>query len=174
MSPHRRETLHVGPRLRLVRHWLPGRDGDLHPRDVVEHPGSVLILPLRDDGRVVFIHNHRPTVPHPLLELPAGTLEPGEEPERAAGRELEEETGHRAGVLEPLSTLYLAPGTTDERMHVFVARQLTETRQRLDPSERIEVTLLAPQEVDDLILRGALEDAKSVAAWLSWRLKQSP
>lgn len=133
---------------------------------MVVHPGSVVLLPLRDDGKLLLIRNRRFAVERTLLELPAGTLELGEDPAGCAARELEEETGHRAASLTALLAFYPSPGMSSERMHVFVARGLTQTEQRLDESEQIEVEPLALEEVLARIERNEIEDAKTIAAVL--------
>src|SRR5690606_29613087 len=83
-------------------------------REVIRHPGAVVLLPRLDDGRIVLIENHRRTVGQTLLELPAGTIDPGEAPEQTAARELTEETGFRAAKLEKIHEFYSCPGICDE------------------------------------------------------------
>jgi ADP-ribose pyrophosphatase len=161
----RGRTVHVQQRV------LSRRDGRRELREMVVHPGSVVLLPLLEDGRVVMIRNRRFTIERTLLELCAGTRErgPDGEPEdivQCAARELEEETGYRASLLEPLLSFYPSPGLSDELMHVFIARGLVKTSQRLDQSEQIEVELLAPQELLECIRRQEICDAKTIAAVL--------
>ena len=106
------------------------------------HPGAVVVLPLLDDGRIVMIHNFRHTMEEELLELPAGTLAPGEPPIDAARRELSEETGYAAGSVEPFITFYTLPGICTERMHAFIATDLRAGEQRLEPGEQIRVEIV--------------------------------
>ncbi len=94
-------------------------------REVIRHPGAVVLLPRLDDGRIVLIENHRRTVGETLLELPAGTIDPGEAPEQTAARELTEETGFRAVKLEKIHEFYSCPGICDELMHLYLATGLT-------------------------------------------------
>jgi ADP-ribose pyrophosphatase len=103
------------------------------------HPGAVVVLPLLDADTIVMIRNFRPSVGATLLELPAGTLEADEPAEACAGRELIEETGYRAGRIEPLVDFYTSPGVLSERMFAFVARELSHVGQQLDEGEEIEV-----------------------------------
>ena len=159
----------VGRRLRVEERKLPRSDGKIETREMVVHPGSVVLLPVLDDGRLALIRNRRFTVGRVLLELPAGTREEAEEPGLCAARELEEETGFVARELEPLFSFYPSPGSSDERMHVFVARGLTRTAQRLDPSEQIEVEVLGLAEVLERIRANEIEDAKTIAAVLYFR-----
>jgi ADP-ribose pyrophosphatase len=110
-----------------------------------------------------------------LWEFPAGKLEPGENPKDAAGRELEEETGYRAGSLRKLGEFFTSPGFTDELMRVFVAEDLTHVGQRLEQDEDIEVQTVSLSEVSAMIRDGRLRDGKSVAGLLLWQnqLKES-
>jgi ADP-ribose pyrophosphatase len=150
-----------------------GEDGHEVRREVVRHPGAVLIVPALDDGRVVLIRNWRVAVNERLWEFPAGKLERGESPEAAAHRELEEETGYRAATLTPLGEYYTSPGFTDELMHAFLAERLTHGGQRLEHGEEIEVHAATREEVLSMAADGRLRDGKSIAALLLWqRLQQ--
>lgn len=138
----------------------------MHVREIVRHPGAVVILPLLEDGRVVMIRNHRIAVGGWVLELPAGTIERGEAAAACAARELEEETGRRAGELVELGSFLTTPGMTDELMHAFVALRCEETRASLDPDERIEVEVVTQRGAMGMLERGELRDAKSMLALL--------
>ncbi|MCA9289920.1 MAG: NUDIX hydrolase [Phycisphaerales bacterium] len=138
-------------------------------REVVRHPGAVLIVPVLDEHTVLLIRNRRIAVDDTLWEFPAGTLEAGEPPAACAARELVEETGHRAARLDPLGSFYTSPGITDERMHVFVATDLTPGPPALEPGEDIEVHRMSVDALLALIDDGALVDAKTIAAALLWR-----
>jgi ADP-ribose pyrophosphatase len=161
-----REVVLVGARFNVERRLLKGRDGSEQTREVVVHPGSVVILPLLDDGRIVMIKNTRFTVGRTLWELPAGTRDGDEPPRECAVRELEEETGYRAKELTPLLEFYPAPGISNERMHAFVATGLSPSRQSLDATEQIEVFPLAREEVLRMVRAGQIEDAKSLSVLL--------
>jgi 8-oxo-dGTP pyrophosphatase MutT (NUDIX family) len=156
----------IGRRVHVEQRRLPRRDGGEELRDMVVHPGAVVLLPVLDDGRLLLIRQHRFTVGRTLLELPAGTREADEEISLCAARELEEETGYRAARLTPLLSFLPTPGMSDERMHVFVATGLTATEQRLDQAEQIEVEPLPLGEVLARIERNEIEDAKTIAAVL--------
>lgn len=138
-------------------------------REVVRHPGAVLIVPVLDANTVVMIRNWRVAVDEQLWEFPAGKLEPGEPPEAAAPRELEEETGYRADRIRKLGEFYTSPGFTNELMHVFVAEGLTSFAQRLEAGEQIEVAHVALDEAMAMIHDGRLRDGKSIAGLLMWR-----
>src|SRR5438477_5707271 len=133
LAPQRRasrrrsmETLLVCPKFTVIRRQVNGSDGRVHDRQIVVHPGAVVVLPLLDDGRVVLIDQYRPAIERRLLELPAGTLDVEDEAaERCAHRELEEETGYRAGRMVFLCKPYPSPGIMTELIQAFVATELT-------------------------------------------------
>jgi ADP-ribose pyrophosphatase len=166
MSDESSDRVVIGRRVHVEQRLLARRDGRSELRDMVVHPGSIVVVPLLDDGRVVMIRNRRFAVERTLLELCAGTLEPGEEIAACAARELEEETGYRAGALTPLLAFYPSPGMSNERMHVYVARGLVQTAQQLDPSEQIQVELLPMEDILTRIREHEIEDAKTIAAIL--------
>jgi ADP-ribose pyrophosphatase len=141
-------------------------------RDVVVHPGAVAILPRLDDRHLVLIRHRRRAVEQELWELPAGTLEPGENPEQCALRELEEETGYRAAELSPLCEFYTTPGICTERMHVFLASNLTETQQDLQGTEQIEVHVVEVDEVRRMLRAGEIEDGKTIAGLGTYFLRE--
>ncbi len=138
---------------------------DGRTRELIRHPGSVSILPV-DGDEIYLIREYRFTVGDFLWEIPAGTLEENESPEECAARELEEETGLRAGRIEKMFEAYLVPGYGTEKMHFFLATELTEGKPNPEPSERIEVHKLKISEVLDMIRRNEIVDAKTIASIL--------
>ncbi len=160
------ETLLETERFRVVRKRRRLRNGRVVAREIVQHPGAVLILPILDDGRVCLVQNFRVAVEATLVELPAGTLGPGELPLAAAERELAEETGYTARTLEPLAELLMSPGILHERMHLFVARGLTAGTAALEEGEEIETRLASWDEALAMVDDGRIHDAKTVAALL--------
>ena len=169
-----RELLLTTPLFRVARLRFDGPDGAEIVRDVIEHPGAAVILPLLDDGRVVLIRNVRRTVGKVLWELPAGTLDPGEAPEACAARELEEETGYRAGSIVPLTEFFASPGILNERMYGYLAVDLEQTSQALDHDEEIEVFPIPQWQVRDMLKDGHIEDAKTITLLLYWMHLYSP
>lgn len=155
-----------GERFNVELRAMRTRSGEHKEREVMVHPGAVVLLPVLDDGRIVLIRNYRFTLDQTLWELPAGTREPKEELSVCAARELEEETGYQAGSLSPLLDFYPSPGVSTERMHVFLAQKLTKTAQRLDDAEQIEVHPMAPEQVRELVRTGQIVDAKTLASLL--------
>ncbi|MCS7136177.1 MAG: NUDIX hydrolase [Nitrososphaerota archaeon] len=137
--------------------------GRLTVREIVEHPGAVVIIPLLDKESIILVSQYRHAVGKVLLELPAGTLEAGEEPEKCAHRELEEETGFIAERMDKLVTLYLAPGYSTEKVHLYMASGLKKVGQKLEPDEKIKTVVLKIDNVVNMIVKGEIEDAKTVA-----------
>jgi ADP-ribose pyrophosphatase len=139
------------------------REGDAtYIREVVHHSGSAVILPAFDDGTIALVRQYRhPTVKY-LLELPAGGLNDKERPEEAAARELEEELGLRAGRLEKLSEFFVSPGFCEEKMWLYLATEMTETAQRLEDDEILEVVRLPIEQALRMITDGEIEDAKTI------------
>jgi ADP-ribose pyrophosphatase len=151
-------------RLRQDEVTLPG--GEEITYTLVEHAGYVVVVPVLDDGRVVMERIHRYTVGRALLECPSGGLD-GEPAETAARRELEEETGYRAGRIASLGSFYGSSGISDERYEVCLATELSADGEiRREPTEQIEVCLLPLAELRRQALRGELEDGPSALAIL--------
>ncbi|MEX2213441.1 MAG: NUDIX hydrolase [Phycisphaeraceae bacterium] len=166
-EPDNSQRVYTGTRFNLHRVELPSSDGRTHPREYIAHPGSVLIVPMLDQDHVVLIQNYRFTAKAALWELPAGTLEPpGEEPMRCAVREVEEETGYRAGRMTPLFSFHVCPGISDEVMHAFVAEDLTQVGQELDASERITPHVTEWKRAIQMIRSGEIRDGKTIAGLL--------
>ncbi len=141
-------------------------NGKTSRREIVEHRGAVAIVPLLDDKTVLMIRQFRLAVNEVLIEVPAGTLEPAEPPEVCAARELEEETGYRASTLRQLFSQYLAPGYSQEILHVFLAEGLEKTAQRTEEDENVEVVPVPLSRAVDMVLSGEIRDAKTIAALL--------
>lgn len=142
------------------------RPGHVARLDVIEHPGAITLLPLDDEQNVWFVRQYRHPARQRLLELPAGTLNPGEVPAIAANRELQEEIGMRAQRLEELASFYLAPGYSSELMHAFLAGGLSPSALPQDADEVISVEKVPASQVLGLAERGELRDAKSLVTIL--------
>jgi ADP-ribose pyrophosphatase len=139
------------------------REGDVeYRREMVIHRGSAVIVPVFDDGTVALVRQYRHAADKYLLEVPAGSLEKGEDPLVGATRELEEEIGVIAANIELLTEFYVSPGFLTEKMFVYLATELTETSQNLEVDELIEIERLSFPDVFDRIRDGGIEDAKSI------------
>lgn len=157
--------------LALEEHNLP--DGRRAIYEIVRHPGGAAVLPLLEDGRVVMINQFRPAAGGMVLEIPAGRLEPGEAPAACVRRELEEETGYRAGSVEKLGEMWTAVGFCDEIVHLFVARDLVPVPRHPEADEFIEVELLPLAEAVRLATGGKIRDGKTQLALLQFASRQS-
>ncbi len=166
MTTSTRRLIHKGRKFdfEMVNVRLPS--GRTVEREVVRHPGAVLIVPVLADNRVVLIRNYRIALGDTLFECPAGTLEPPEPPETCASRELIEETGYRAATMIPLGWFYTTPGLTDEKMFAYVAKDLTSVGQDLQDDECITVSPVPVDTAFAMIDRGEIADAKSMLALL--------
>jgi len=139
------------------------REGDqTYVREVVHHRGSAVMLAAFDDGTIALVRQYRHPAVRYLLELPAGTLNDQEAPEAGAARELEEELGLVAGKLEKLCEFFVSPGFCEEKMWLYLATDFTETGQRLDDDEMIEVVRLPIERALQMITDGEIEDAKTI------------
>ena len=157
----RRATPYRGRVIRLVQEVLEV-GGRRLIRETVHHPGAVVIVPVLDRSRLVFVRQYRRPVKRELLELPAGTLEPGESRRACAARELQEETGWRARRLRRLGAFYTAPGFTTEQITVFLAQGLSPVRSRPDPDEGVRPVILSVRSALAKIRSGAICDAKTI------------
>jgi ADP-ribose pyrophosphatase len=151
-------------KLRLDNVRLPNKH--MSVREIVEHPGAAAIVALDSEDRVVMVRQYRAAAGRELWEIPAGTLEEGEDPAVCATRELCEETGYLAGQWESLGFFYSSPGIMTERMYLYLARQLTLAQSKLDEDEDIKVERVPWREVLDKIERGEIMDAKSIVGLL--------
>jgi ADP-ribose pyrophosphatase len=140
-------------------------DGAETVLDIVEHIGAVTILPIDSKGQVWFVRQYRHAAGIEMLELPAGTLEPGEAPDTCAHREIREEIGMAAGNLQKIGTFYLAPGYSTEFMHIFLATDLSPAPLDGDVDEFLSVEYFPIVQIPDLIRAGDIIDAKSLAAF---------
>lgn len=164
-----RRLLHVGRKFNFEMLTLTEPGKPTLQREVVRHPGAVIVLPLADGPRgqeIVMIRNWRLSVEDWMWELPAGTLEKGEDPLACAARELEEETGHKAATIEPLCRFHTSPGLSDELMWAFVARGLAEGPQHLEVDEHVTVHRLSAYECVRRAEAGEMTDAKSMLVLL--------
>ena len=150
--------------LRLDTVQLP--NGHESKREIVSHRGAVCVVPVRADGVVLMVRQFRLAAGKVLLEIPAGTMEAGEDPDACAARELEEETGFKPGALHKLFRAYLSPGYSTESVHAYLATNLTAGTIHLDAGENVSLVEIPLDEIEKHILSGEIEDAKTIAALL--------
>lgn len=146
--------------LRLEEVLLP--DERIASREIIEHPGSVVIIPLLENNKIVVIKQFRKPVEQVLYELPAGKLEKGEDIAKCAERELLEETGYKAKEMIKLSSFYTTPGFSDELMHLFLAKGLILNQQQLNQNEFLEVNIFSLEELIKMVIENKIRDAKSI------------
>ena len=140
-------------------------------REVVRHKGAVVILPLHENGRIELVRQYRYPPDEILLELPAGKLDPGEQPGECALRELAEETGWRAGEIHELGSFFTTPGFSDEVLHAFVATGLEPAPDvEPDPDEEIEIVIMTVNETFEACRDARIRDSKTLATLLLARL----
>lgn len=142
--------------------------GQEFTRDVVDHPGSVCVLALTPEDRIVFVRQFRPGIDRYSLELPGGRRRPGEPPEAAARREMEAETGLIPKDLKPVGIFYPAPGYSSEEVHCFASERLAPGQMHFDASEEIQVEFLPYGEAIEAVRRGDIIDARTLVALLRW------
>ena len=160
------KTVFTGRIFRVETLEVQLEDGRTAYREVVRHPGAVAVLARRPDGRFLFVRQFRVAADRQMLEIVAGILEPGEDPEAAARRELREETGYVAVSMRPMGAVRPSPGYVDETIRLFYADVGAEAGPTdLDADERVQVVPLTAAEFRDMIRRGEIEDAKTLGAW---------
>ena len=149
-------------------------DGKKAKRELIKHPGAVCVIAITDEKKIVLVEQYRKALERPLVEVPAGKLEPGEEPSYCAERELEEETGYRPGSITHLQSFYTSPGFADELVHVFLAGGLKKVEEGLvaDDDEFVELMEVTLEEAEQLAKDERIFDAKTLWALQYIRLNR--
>jgi ADP-ribose diphosphatase len=160
------ETIYQGPVFGLRRDLVLEPEGIRTTREVITHPGSVVVLPLLPDGRILLIRQYRHATRQFLWELVAGRMEAGESPRRAAARELLEETGYRARRFRVFLDVFPTPGFLEERMYILLAQELTSGDAQPEVDEKITSHAFTFSQLRQMIRRGKLRDAKTIAGLL--------
>lgn len=143
-------------------------NGETATREIVKHPGAVAVLALHDD-RMLVVEQFRKPLEKCQIEIPAGKLEPGEEPLDAAKRELEEETGFKAGSIRHVCSFYTSPGFANEILHLYVAENLTKGETRLDDDEFLECESITLEQAWQYMKEQRISDAKTITALYAWQ-----
>ena len=130
--------------------------------EVIHHPGAAAVVPMKDDRTVILIRQYRHAVGGYIYEIPAGKLHPGEDPLVCAQRELEEEIGYKAGILDHVTSAFTTPGFTDEVIHIYKATQLQRGQQNLGHDEVLEIAEFPLEKTIAMIREGVIQDAKTI------------
>ena len=162
----RSKIIYRGPVFGVRRDEVLEPGGIRTTREVVTHPGSVVILPLLTDGRILLVRQYRHATRQFLWELVAGRIERGENPRQAAARELLEETGYRAKRYRLFLDIFPTPGFLEERMYILLAQELTSGDARPEEDEKIISRVFSRSQLRQMIRRGKLRDAKTIAGLL--------
>ncbi len=154
--------LHEGRHFSFLQDEVELPSGRRTKRDIVRHPGAVAIVPILPDGRIVLVRQYRYAAGRSLLEIPAGTLEIGEDLRKCAGRELREETGYEAEEMGHLLSCYMAPGYSSEVIHYYAARGLRYVGDDQEPDENIKTEIFTLDQIVSMIRENEIEDAKTI------------
>lgn len=155
------EEIFDGVAIHLFRDEILLPNGNMGVREVVRHPGAVCVLPLTDEGEIVFVNQFRYALNKVTLEVPAGKLEKGEDPQEAALRELSEETGITAGKIVPMGALYTTPALMDEIIYMYIATELSQGEQHLDEDEFVNAVKIPLSKAVEMVMNGEIRDSKT-------------
>ncbi len=144
-------------------------DGRKATREIVKHPGAVAVIALHED-KLIVVEQYRKPLERSLIEIPAGKIDPGEDPELTAKRELEEETGYRCQQVKKLHSFYTSPGFANEILHLYVAEGLEKGTAAPDQDEFLQCREITFEEALQCVQDGRIADAKTIAAVYAWKL----
>ena len=172
MTRVKRIRMYQGAIVDVYRNYMQFSNGNTEEWDYIHHRGAAAVVPVTDDGRIIMVRQYRNALERFTLEIPAGALDDPEEPGiNCSARELEEETGYRSENLEWLITLRTTVAFCNERIEVYVAKNLVPSKQHLDPNEFVNVELHTVEELKQMIFDGEIEDSKTVASILAYDAK---
>ncbi|MGI6004242.1 MAG: NUDIX hydrolase [Christensenellales bacterium] len=153
-----------------IDHWtVKMPDNRTSLREIIRHPGAAAVVPVDDGGNVILVHQFRHAIGRVTLEIPAGRLEPDEDPYVCAARELEEETAKKTGKLVLLNAMASSPGIFSEVIHIYLATELSEGRFHFDRDEFIHVRTIAMDDAIDMVMTGQIQDAKTIVGLFAAR-----
>jgi len=159
--------IYSGRKIKVRKDEVILEDGREVMREVIEHPGSAAIIPFITENEIILLQQYRYAVKETIYEIPAGTLDEGETFYSCAARELEEETGYKASILEPLATIYPSPGILSEIMHLFKATHLVKTQTNYQMDEAIKgIVQIKFRDALEMVKKGIIRDAKTVCSIL--------
>ncbi len=165
----RQELMYQGKVVGFYKDILELPNGQVVEWDLVKHPGAAAIIPVLPDGRIILVYQYRNALDYKTYEIPAGGIEKGETALECVTREVEEETGYKAGQIDFLIKIITAIGFCDEMIPIFVAKDLVKTAQNLDPEEEIDLLAVTMDEAVEMILNGQIIDAKSISGILAYK-----
>lgn len=167
-----RELVYRGAIVDFYKDTVQVPNGNIVKWDFIGHRGAAAVVPVREDGKLLMVRQYRNALDRYTLEIPAGGLNSADEPTRdAAARELEEETGYHSNELEWLITIRTTVAFCNEKIDIYVAKNLIKTEQHLDEDEFIRVEAYSVEELTGMILEGKIEDSKTVSAIMSYKNK---
>lgn len=164
--PSSRRMIYSGKKIDVALDTLTLNDGSTAEREVVLHRGAVALVPMVDSDHVCLVKNVRYAVRETLWEVPAGTIDAGEDPDVTASRELIEETGYKAGKITKLREWFVSPGVMSEVMHLYLCEDLTQVGSKLELDENLEPVVVSWQEALAMVHDGRIRDAKTILAIL--------
>lgn len=162
-----RKEVYRGKIFKVVQDEILFEDGKTAQWDLVIHNGATAIVPLTQDNEVILVKQYRNAEDGPVIEIPAGKLEKGEEPLICAKRELEEEIGYKSECIEKICEMYTAVGFSDEKLYLYIARNLIQSHQKLDEDEYIELIKYPLEETIKMIFTGEIHDSKTIVGLLA-------
>lgn len=162
------EIAYEGKILRVFRDEIMMPDGNTAVREIIEKNNASAIVPVDDDGNIIFVRQYRHPAKDLVLEIPAGTFEPHEDPRGCALRELEEEIGYKAGSLTFINWTYCSVGVCTEKIYLYIAENLEKGEQHLDPDEFIDIEKYSLKEAIDMVFDGTIKDSKTVMGILAY------
>lgn len=167
-----RELAYQGTVLKVYKDHMKFSNGNTEDWDFIHHDGAAAVIPVMDDGKILMVKQYRNALERDTLEIPAGKLDdPDEEGIVCASRELKEETGYSSDDLEWLLTIRTTVAFCNERIEVFVARNLIPGEQHLDEDEFVDVKAYKLEELEEMIFEGKIQDSKTMAAILAYESK---
>lgn len=167
-----RELMYEGAILKVYKDTMKFANGNEEKWDIILHNGAAAVVPVLDDGRILMVIQYRETVERETLEIPAGKLDSaGEAGLYCATRELEEETGYKSYDIEWLLTMRTTMGFCNEKIEIYVARNLKASKQNLDENEYVDIKPYTVEELKEMIYKGKIEDSKTIAAILAYEDK---
>ena len=160
------EILYKGKILNLRKDKIFAVGEQISHREIIEHNGGVALAAITDEGKMVLVRQFRKAAEKVILEVPAGKIDPGEDPFHSAVRELKEETGYTAEKIEHLTSFYSSVGYSEEIIHLYMATGLTPGETEFDSNEALEILEYDLDSLKKMVLDGKIEDGKTIAAIL--------